>query len=418
MNNYQLLFKITKIQLLSRKKQTGVAALGVTFGIGTFIIMMGFMSGLNDLLDGLILNKTPHVHVFNEIAPSSFQPLEKEFPNEVHFITSIQPKTSTEKITNALPIIQELKKDTRVKGVTSQLSAKIFYASGSINLNGIATGINVHEEDRLYNFSNYIVEGNAKAIYKNNKGILLGAGIAKKLSLKVGDKIQIKNPQGAIFPLTILGIYQSGLAEIDNMQSYISNELAQRIMGVSKSYITDINIKLKDVSKAVQFKKEIERRFKVNAVDINEANAQFDTGSSIRNLITYAVSVTLLVVAGFGIYNILNMLIYEKMDDIAILKATGFSGNDVALIFIFQALLIGLIGGIIGLLFGLSISYLISLTPFNTEALPTVKTYPVNFSPIYYVGGLIFALVATFLAGYLPSRKAKRIDPVEIIRGK
>lgn len=418
MNNYQLLFKITKIQLLSRKKQTGVAALGVTFGIGTFIIMMGFMSGLNDLLDGLILNKTPHVHIFNEIAPSSFQPLEKKFPNEVHFITSIKPKTSTEKITNALPIIQELKKDTRVKGVTSQLSAKIFYASGSINLNGIATGINVHEEDRLYNFSNYIVEGNAKAIYKNNKGILLGAGIAKKLSLKVGDKIQIKNPQGAIFPLTILGIYQSGLAEIDNMQSYISNELAQRIMGVSKSYITDINIKLKDVSKAVQFKKEIERRFKVNAVDINEANAQFDTGSSIRNLITYAVSVTLLVVAGFGIYNILNMLIYEKMDDIAILKATGFSGNDVALIFIFQALLIGLIGGIIGLLFGLSISYLISLTPFNTEALPTVKTYPVNFSPIYYVGGLIFALVATFLAGYLPSRKAKRIDPVEIIRGK
>lgn len=418
MNNYQLLFKITKIQLLSRKKQTGVAALGVTFGIGTFIIMMGFMSGLNDLLDGLILNKTPHVHVFNEIAPSSFQPLEKEFPNEVHFITSIQPKTSTEKITNALPIIQELKKDARVKGVTSQLSAKIFYAAGSINLNGIATGINVHEEDRLYNFSNYIVEGNAKAIYKNNKGILLGAGIAKKLSLKVGDKIQVKNPQGAIFPLTILGIYQSGLAEIDNMQSYISNELAQRIMGVSKSYITDINIKLKDVSKAAQFKKEIERRFKVNAVDINEANAQFDTGSSIRNLITYAVSVTLLVVAGFGIYNILNMLIYEKMDDIAILKATGFSGNDVALIFIFQALLIGLIGGIIGLLFGFSISYLISLTPFNTEALPTVKTYPVNFSPIYYVGGLIFALVATFLAGYLPSRKAKRIDPVEIIRGK
>jgi lipoprotein-releasing system permease protein len=112
------------------------------------------------------------------------------------------------------------------------------------------------------------------------------------------------------------------------------------------------------------------------------------------------------------------MFIYEKMDDIAILKATGFSGNDVQKIFILQAMLIGLVGGVFGLLLGYSISYLISISPFETEAMPNLKTFPVNFNPVFYLIGILFALTATFFAGYLPARKAKNIDPVEIIRGK
>jgi lipoprotein-releasing system permease protein len=164
--------------------------------------------------------------------------------------------------------------------------------------------------------------------------------------------------------------------------------------------------------------KEIEAQFNVSAIDIKTANAQFDTGTSIRNLITYAVSITLLVVAGFGIYNILNMLIYEKMNDIAILKATGFSGRDVQWIFLSQAFIIGLIGGILGLLLGFVVSVMIDNTPFVTDALPTITTYPIDYNPMYYIIGIVFALSSTFFAGYLPAKKAKNIDPVDIIRGQ
>lgn len=418
MSDFGLIFKITRTHLLSRKKQSAIAALGVTFGIGTFIIMMGFMTGLNGLLDGLILNRTPHVQIFNEIEPSEVQPIEMALPNQVHFVQSVKPVTNAAKIHNALPLMAELRRDKRVKGVTCQLSAKIFYAAGASDLNGVATGINIEEEDRLYNISNYITSGDFQGIMKEKNAIILGAGIAKKLSLRIGDKIQLKNTMGAIFPMKIVALYQSGLAEVDNIQSFVNLGTAQRLMGVGNNYITNVNVKLNDVNQALDFSKEMTRRFNVNALDINTANAQFDTGTSIRNLITYAVSVTLLVVAGFGIYNILNMFIYEKMDDIAILKATGFAASDVSKIFISQAILIGFFGGLFGLIFGFVVSWLISQTPFDTEALPTVKTYPVNFNPGYYVFGMIFAMVSTFLAGYLPSRKAKKIDPVEIIRGK
>jgi len=139
-------------------------------------------------------------------------------------------------------------------------------------------------------------------------------------------------------------------------------------------------------------------------------------GSWIRTLISYAVTITLLIVAGFGIYNILNMFIYEKMNDIAILKATGFTGGDVMTIFIMQALVIGLIGGALGIAIGYGVSLIIDSVPFVTEALPTVTTYPINYDPFYYVTAVIFALVSTFLAGYLPARKAQKLDPVDIIR--
>jgi lipoprotein-releasing system permease protein len=112
------------------------------------------------------------------------------------------------------------------------------------------------------------------------------------------------------------------------------------------------------------------------------------------------------------------MMIYEKMDSIAILKATGFSGKDVHHIFITIALSIGVFGGLLGLIFGLGLSSVIDQIPFNTAALPTVKTYPINYNPKFYIIGIVFSIITTYLAGFLPSRKASKIDPVIIIRGK
>ena len=417
---WPVILSISKTHLLSRVKQSVIAALGVTFGIGTFIILVSFMTGLNQLLDNLILDRTPHVHIYNEIKPSEQQPVElmEGFAGDINIIHSVKPKQNQERIHNALPILDYLRHDPRVRGVTPQVKAQVFYVAGSIKLNGIINGVDIMEEVKLFNIGDYIVKGEPQNLARNDNGILLGAGIAKKMSLDVGDKLQITTATGDLFQLKVVGLYQSGLAEIDNVQSYTNLKTAQRILGEGNNYITDINVKLHNIEEAVPMSEEIREQYNLTAVDINTANAQFETGTTIRNIITYAVSITLLIVAGFGIYNILNMMIYEKMNDIAILKATGFSGRDVKMIFISQAMLIGVVGGVVGLIFGYFISVLIDHTPFETEALPTIKTFPVNFNPAYYLIGIVFAVVSTFLVGYLPARRAERIDPVEIIRGQ
>ena len=200
--------------------------------------------------------------------------------------------------------------------------------------------------------------------------------------------------------------------------SYTSLATAQKLLGEATNYVTDIQVKLFDMKSAPMVAKEFQSKFNLDAIDYQTANSQFETGSTVRSIISYAVGIVLLIVAGFGIYNILNMMIFEKMDSIAILKATGFSGNDVRWIFISLALIIGIVGGIFGLVFGYLFSLVIDNIPFETASLPTVKTYPINYSPVFYIIGIVFALITTAIAGLLPALKAAKVDPVEIIRGK
>lgn len=242
-------------------------------------------------------------------------------------------------------------------GVTPQVSARIFYQSGSVLLNGNAIGIDPLEEDRLFNFKQYVVNGLPRDLANNDNGIVLGIGVAKKLSIGIGDRVQLLSSSGATYRLKVVGFFQSGLADIDKLQSYVNVKTAQRIAGEGNNHVTDISVKLHDIEKAKGLSDEIAQTYGVNSIDVKAANAQFETGTTIRNIITYAVSITLLIVAGFGIYNILNMVIYEKMNDIAILKATGFSGSDVKRIFIYQAMFIGVVGGLIGLAMGGLLSF-------------------------------------------------------------
>jgi lipoprotein-releasing system permease protein len=418
--NVKLIADVSWSLLLARWKQTLVAAIGVTFGITMFITLLSFMSGLNDMLDGLILNRTPHIRLYNEIQASEQQPvnLYPAYKNHHNFIRSIKPKDELLQIHNSAPIIDALKKDSRVFGVAPKITAQVFYNVGSIDLTGVINGIDVEEENRLFFFSTYVTSGNYIDLKNTPNSIVLGKGAAEKMMAAIGDIIQVTTSKGERFQLKVVGYFQSGISDIDKVQSYANLSTTQKLLGESTGYITDIQVKLYDILQAPRMAKEYHDKFNIEAIDIQTANSQFETGSSVRTLISYAVGVTLLIVAGFGIYNILNMMIYEKMDSIAILKATGFSGADVNKIFISIALSIGIFGGMLGLLFGFGLSALIDQIPFNTASLPTVKTYPINYNPRFYMIGAVFSLVTTYMAGYFPSRKASKIDPVVIIRGK
>jgi lipoprotein-releasing system permease protein len=104
------------------------------------------------------------------------------------------------------------------------------------------------------------------------------------------------------------------------------------------------------------------------------------------------------------------------MKDIAILKAVGFEGNDITAIFLFQSIIIGVLGAILGLGVGFLFSYLLSITPFPEGTFFRISTFPVNFLPLHYILGVVFGFVTTLFAGYFPSRKAAGVDPVKIIR--
>jgi lipoprotein-releasing system permease protein len=418
--NRRLLLNIIRRHLLAKKKQTIIAALGVTFGIAIFVSMIGFMTGLNGLLDGLMLQNTPHVRMYNELEIET-ENVASRLPRYRDYHVLVQhrrPKDVQRRIRNAPHILQSLREDERVLGVAPRIMTQAFYVFGATELNGSLVGIDPVQEDRLFDLGSNLIAGSLEGLQSNPNSIVIGSGLAKKLGVGVEDRITVTTVLGIRRQLKIAGIFQIGISAIDDVQSYAAIKTAQELMDQGQDYITDINIKLHNIRQSPDVARELQARYDVKSVDYKTANAQMELGMKVRSIMTYVIAVALLIVAGFGIYNILNMFITEKMDDIAILRATGFRRKDIRRIFIAEALMIGVIGGILGLITGYGLARAIDNVPFEQDFMPALKTLPVNYDIRYYIIGVVFALITTFMAGYLPSRKAGRIDPVDIIRGK
>ncbi len=413
----KLTFQIAKTHLLAKPKQTLVAMLGVTFGIGMFIAMVSMMTGLNDMTENLAMTSSADIRIYNDITLDRPSILEEVNPSGVNVTHHTKPKNETPKIRNAFKMAELIRQNPLVRGASPQLTSQVFYNYGPIQLNGTISGVDILEEDNLFDLKNKMKEGRIENLIISQDGIIMGTGLARKLNAKTGDRVVITTPQGFTMSLKIVGLFQMGMGAIDNIKSYANISTVQRILQKDKSYITDINIKLHDFHFAKALAPEFQKSFGYKSEDWETANTTMLLGVIIRNILTYSVSITLLIVAGFGIYNILNMTIMNKMKDIAILKAMGFSGKDVKQIFMIQSLVIGFIGSLMGLGIGFLLSYLISRAPFDGGDILSIDHLPVNFKLKYYMVGIVFGVVTTAIAGYMPSRKAAKLDPIEILRG-
>jgi lipoprotein-releasing system permease protein len=414
----KLVLEIAKTHLISKPKQTIVAMLGVTFGIGMFIAMVSLMTGLNNFTEELTMTSSPDIHIYHDVTEGRTSIAEQVNTEGITMVHHQKPKNETPKLRNAMQIAELIRKDSRVTGVAPSISSQVFYNYGPVQLNGTILGVDILEEDKLFGLRNKMKDGRIEDLKANHDGIIMGRGLARKLNIRTGDRVVITTPQGYTMTLKVVGIFQMGLGAVDNVRSYANLSAVQTILQQNHLYITDVNIKLKNMHDAKIISPEFQKMFRYKAEDWETANATFLTGNIIRNILTYSVSITLLIVAGFGIYNILNMTIYNKMKDIAILKAMGFSGKDVKQIFMIQSIVIGFIGSVLGLGIGYLLSFLIAQAPFNGGDFISLDHFPVNFDPKYYIIGIVFGVTTTAFAGYMPSRKASKVDPIEILRGQ
>ena len=412
-----VILKIAKTHLLSKPKQTLVAMLGVTFGIGMFIMMISLMTGLNNFTEDLTKIASADIRIYKDVTEPRATLLDRIRPEGLNLVHHVKPKNESDKIRNARQIADLLRQDPEVIGVAPRLTSQVFYNFGPVKLNGSVAGVDILEEDKLFDLHSKIKAGSLAALKTTSNGLIIGSGLAKKLSAQVGDLLMVTTPQGVTYTMNVVGIFQLGLGEIDNVRSYANLATVQKLLGKDASYITDLNLKITNYREAKAKAQTIQAAYGNKAEDWETANSTLLAGAIIRDIMTYSVSITLLIVAGFGIYNILNMTIYSKMKDIAILKATGFAAKDVTGIFLTQSLIIGLIGSIMGLVVGFVFSLLLAQVPFDGGELLALDSLPINFDTKYYIIGIVFGVLTTAVAGWMPSRKAGKIDPIEIIRG-
>lgn len=400
---------IAKTYIVSNKKRTGVAALGVVLGMSIYIFMNCMLVGFDKSSSESIFKSTSHIRVYKDDEIS--KPLINDAKLHPIIINpKIVPFNNT--IINPNLVIETILKQKEVIVVTPQVNSIVFYNNGKSQISGVSVGIKPDEANLMFNINSTMVEGYFELLKSNPNGIVIGSGISEKMNLTVNDNLNLTSSKGINRTFKIIGIFKTNNSNTDKTRSYINIAAAQQLLKEGSSYITDINVNIIDPEKAEIIARKIQTISGYKAEGWKQANEGLMAASKMRKMIITFVSLTILLVAGFGIYNILNMTISQKINDIAILKAIGFKGKDVVRIFVTQAITIGIIGLIGGIIAAIILISFLKKVYVGGD----IGYFPIDFELIKFIQGVAIGLVITFFAGYIPAKKAANVDPVEILR--
>lgn len=406
--------------LVARKRQTLVAVLGVMFGIAIFIFQAGLITGFQTTFIEKTINTSAHIRLYTEPDLNRKSILSGQSSNADKWISvrNQQPKDEKARIKDGAQIVADLERDPAISGVSPSLGTQVIFKLGNLQKGGFVQGVDIRKEDALFGIHQYLTAGSLEAMIVRNNSILMGAGLMRILGAQPGDEILVTSGEGVSLPLRVSAVMETGIVEADNTKAYVSIKQAQKLMKVDGQYITDINLKLNNIDEAETRAKKMAEKYQCVARDWKTANADRFSVFKIQNLVTYLVIASILIVSGFGIFNIQMMIIYEKLGDIAILKAIGYKDKNIRTIFLTEAIVIGIIGGLLGLAVGWALTTILGKIPLDIRGFVTMKYLVFNKSIKFYVFAFGFGLLATAIAGYLPARKASKIDPIDIIRGK
>ncbi len=289
---------------------------------------------------------------------------------------------------------------------------------GTRDVTATLLGIEPERERLVTNIEKDLIAGHLEDLRSTANALILGVDVAGKLGAGVGDTITVVSPANVTLTMKIAGLIQTGLASIDAGQAFALLKTAQ-VLQDRPNVVNQIRIRLADVRRAEPVARWIEDRFRYRTESWEETNRNVLSLFVIQNAIIYSVVGAILLVAAFGIYNIVSTVVYEKTRDIAILKSLGLTERDIQAIFVVEGVAVGLLGALLGALVGLGMIELLAQVRFQGSG--TVLRGREGFILARelwpYLAGGAFALLASGLAAFIPARRAARLNPVDIIRG-
>ncbi len=403
--------EIALTHVLAKKKQTVIVSFVAAIGIAAFIFLNSLVLGFSRDSDEALFKSTPHIRIYVDDKIS--EPLlDDTANNNITVISNPKIVNENKKLLNPNKILSEVKQIEDVTTATTWLNINVFYNNGSAQVNGSGSGVNINEANDMFNIQSSMVEGNLQNLISTPNGIILGVGIAENLSIRINDNISVVSPIGIVKVMKVVGLFKTSNSVVDKSKSYINLSLAQQLMAEGPDYITDIYVNVKDPDKAATYLPMIIERTGYNAEDWKAANESAEAGKRTRGIMMSAISLIILIVSAFTIYNIVNMTVKQKLHDIAILKAQGFAGKSVVKIFISEALIIGILSTIMGLIIGAALVKALSKVYIGGDR----GYFPIQFEPKIMLLGILIGLFVAFIAGLIPARGAAKIDPVAIFR--
>jgi len=405
------------LRFLTAKKRAMLMSLAcIVLGVGLFVVTQATTSGFEDFFIKTILGTNGALRVDDKVqdtlrsmesggggSGSSFQIAQKEGRKYIEGIE--EPKL----------IIEALKQFRNVAGVSEVLNGASLLRSTFKTESVKIFGIVLEHHLMVSELGNQLIQGQVDDFRNNPTGALVGKIVAERLQLAVGDSFILQSASQSR-RCRVSAIFETGVSDIDKERVYLhlteARSLLRKATGASF-----IQVKLYNKDRAPEDAIQMEEvlRHGVRSWQYRE-KTWLEVFRALRFSSGITVSVFSLI-AGLAMFNTLAMIVLEKTKEIAILRSMGYTRQDISHIFIWQATIVLAIGLVLGCALGASVTYLVSQTPIRVRGIFATDNFIVAWSIWHYVSASLTAILMVMIASLIPSRRAARFEPGDIIRG-
>ena len=409
---------ISNRYFLAHKRQSLVCIAGVTISVAMFIAMDAMMAGFADKFIIETVESSGHILVDDEPRESQTPILQQAYHDSTALLSlnGVKPREQVKKIRNPDGLIRKLRRLPGILAAAPEVTGDSIASYGTKTMRVSITGVEPDQQVRVTTIGEKITHGGFGRLRSAADGVVMGRGVAALLGAKLDDVVILASSAGGKTTARVVGIFDTGVTPVDYTRVYMLLSNAQTLLD-KKNIINRIIIRTDDYTKAQAYASQIESISGYKTESWQESNSNFLKIFKIQTLITYVITAALLVVAAFGVLNILIMAVLERVNDIAILKSFGLSRNDITLVYLLQGLIIGLIGSVLGLICGKLTIEGLRRVPIRMEGLVKVEGLLMSEHARQYVIAFVSAMFVVALAAMYPARRAARYDPVEVIRG-
>ena len=401
------------LRFLSHRKRALLLSLsGVVFGVAFFICMQAQTQGFAKYFIDSTLGSNGALVVRSRFEPRQIGSLVPSKTSK----TNVAHRQYFEGITNANEIMRVSRQFSNVVSCSpvlrGTLSARSGFENATVDLYGIEPTLHLQTTD----LAHQLIGGDVNDFRNKPNSVIVGSRLAETLNVEVGDTVQLLSPGGQYRRFAVAAIARSGVGSIDATRMYSHARIAQTLL--HKPYAASLIIyKLRDPDRAPALAHHFEELFQHDAASWQEREA-----STLHLFLTLrlsaAITVSLVILlAGFGIFNVLTMTVLSKMKEIAILRSMGYRRRDISAIFLWQGGMIAAAGSLIGCVAGALLSWGVSKIPIRLRGLLSTDYFVVAWDWRHYFWAILLAIISVAIASYVPARRAAELPPVVTLRG-
>ena len=392
-------FKIALRFLIRGRAQTIFILFGIALGVAVQIFLGNLITSLQVSLIDSTIGNSPHIVVLREedaitkmLNSSTGSDLRGNYP------------TYTKNLENWQLVANELQGETGVKAVSPIMQGSAIVRESGKVLPVQIKGIQFENGDKIYHLSSHLVSGDARL---EGSSAMIGKTLAKDLGVSPGGSINVLLPGGVTTQFTISGIFDLKNEASNTGLIFLDLKRAQNLYG-SENAVSSIEVQLNDPFSADVVSAQWKNKYSgISLENWKEQNSQLLVALTSQSSSSYTIQFFVIVAVTFGIASVLAVSVVQKSKQIGILKAMGATRKSAARIFIYQGLLLGLLGSIFGSGFGILL-----LQAFGSAN----STFTITVDPKSVLFIMAISIAAGAISSLIPARNSSMLNPMEAIR--